>query len=51
MADVRAQVMLNLFTDFQNMSVFTPDPRNESALNDVFDQVIAWSGALKTLRV
>ncbi|MBC3796040.1 NADPH-dependent FMN reductase [Acetobacterium paludosum] len=51
MADVRAQVMLNLFTDFQNMNVFTPDPRNESALNDVFDQVIAWSGALKTLRV
>jgi len=43
--------MLNLFTDFENMSVFTPDPRHEETLNDVFDQVIAWSGALKSLRV
>jgi len=51
MADVRAQVMLSLFTDFKDMSEFTPDPRNESALTDVFDQVIAWSNALKTLRV
>jgi len=51
MADVRAQVMLSLFTDFQNKSVFTPDPHHEGALNDVFEQVIAWSGALKTLRV
>jgi|GEM_PF-729442 len=51
MADVRAQVMLSLFTDFQNKSVFTPDPRHERSLNDVFDQVIAWSDALKTLRV
>jgi len=51
MADVRAQVMLSLFTDFKNMSEFTPDPRHESAMSDVFDQVIAWSNALKTLRV
>lgn len=51
MADVRAQVMLNLFSDFENMSVFTPDPRHEGTLNDVFDQVITWSRALKTLRV
>jgi len=51
MADVRAQVMLNLFTDFENMSVFTPDPRHENSLNDVLDQVVAWSTALKTLRV
>lgn len=51
MADVRAQVMLSLITDFQKMSLFTPDPRHEGALNDVFEQVIAWSGALKTLRV
>lgn len=50
MADVRAQVMLSLFTDFENMSVFKPDPRHENEVNVVFDQVIAWSGALKTLR-
>lgn len=51
MADVRAQVMLSLFTDFENMSEFKPDPRHEASLNDVCDQVIAWSGALKPLRV
>lgn len=50
MADVRAQVMLSLFTDFENMSVFKPNPRHENSVNDVLNQVIAWSGALKTLR-
>lgn len=50
MADVRAQVMLSLFTDFENMSVFKPDPRHENEVNDVLNQVIAWTGALKTLR-
>jgi len=50
MADVRAQVMLSLFTDFVNMSEFKPDPRNEESVTVMFDQVIAWSNALKTLR-
>lgn len=50
MADVRAQVMLSLFTDFENMSIFKPDPRHENEVDVVFNQVIAWSGALKTLR-
>ena len=49
-ADVRSQVMLSLFTDFENFSVFKPNPRHEKSVNDVFDQVIAWGGALKTLR-
>lgn len=48
--DVRAQVMLSLFTDFENMSTFTPDPRHEGSLNDVFDQVIASSNSLKTMQ-
>ncbi len=51
MADVRAQVMLSLFTDFETMSTFTPDPRHEGSLNDVFDQVIAWSNSLKTMPI
>jgi hypothetical protein len=50
-ADVRAQVMLSLFTDFEEMSRFQPDPRHEKSLNTVFDQVIAWGGALKGLRM
>jgi NAD(P)H-dependent FMN reductase len=49
-ADVRAQVMLSLFTDFENMSQFKPDPRHERELNKLIDQVIAWGGALKALR-
>ncbi|MEL7648528.1 MAG: NAD(P)H-dependent oxidoreductase [Sedimentibacter sp.] len=50
MADVRAQVMLSLFTDFENMSLFKPNPRHENTVNEVIDQVISWSSALKTIR-
>ncbi len=49
-ADVRAQVGLSLFTDFENFSVFKPAPQQEKAVGDMLDQVIAWGGALKTLR-
>lgn len=50
MADVRAQVMLSLFTDFENMSTFKPDPRHDDEVHAMFDQVIAWADALKPLR-
>jgi len=50
-ADVRAQVMLSLFTDFENMSVFKPDPRHEKSVNTMLDQVIEWGKALKSLRI
>lgn len=49
-ATVRNQVMFSLFTDFENFSVFKPDPRNEKSANAMFDQLIAWSEALKPLR-
>jgi NAD(P)H-dependent FMN reductase len=49
-ADVRAQVMLSMFTDFENFSVFKPDPRHEGGVNTMLDQLIAWGGALKTVR-
>lgn len=49
-ADVRAQVGFSLFTDFENFSVFKPAARHEKSVNDMLDQVIAWGGALKTLR-
>jgi NAD(P)H-dependent FMN reductase len=49
-ADVRAQVGLSLFTDFENFSVFTPGPRQEGSVNAMLDQVIAWGGALKNMR-
>lgn len=48
-ADVSAQVMLSLFSDFED-GAFKPDPRHEKSLNTLFDQVIAWSTAMKPLR-
>jgi len=50
MATVRNQVLLSMFTDFENYSVFKPDGRHENSVNAMFDQVNAWSGALRTLR-
>ncbi|HKP12287.1 MAG TPA: NAD(P)H-dependent oxidoreductase [Blastocatellia bacterium] len=49
-ADVRAQVALSLYADFENFSVFKPGPTKEASVNGMLDQVIAWGGALKTLR-
>ena len=49
-ADVRAQVMLSLFTDFENFTAFKPATYHEKSLHQMFDQVIAWGGALKALR-
>ena len=49
-ADVRAQVMLSLFTDFESFTRFRPDPRHVTSVNTVLDQVIAWGGALKMMR-
>ncbi|MBI3480849.1 MAG: NAD(P)H-dependent oxidoreductase [Nitrosomonadales bacterium] len=49
-ADVRAQVMLSLFTDFENFTTFKPATMHEKSVNAMLDQVIAWGGALKTLR-
>ncbi len=49
-ADVRAQVTLSLFTDFENFTKFKPAAYHEKSFNDMLDQVIAWGNALKDLR-
>jgi NAD(P)H-dependent FMN reductase len=49
-ASVRAQVTLSLFTDFENFTKFKPAPFQEKAVNTMLDEVVAWGGALKTLR-
>jgi NAD(P)H-dependent FMN reductase len=49
-ADVRAQVLLSLYTDFESFSAFKPNPMHEANLATMLDQVVAWGGALKTLR-
>jgi NAD(P)H-dependent FMN reductase len=49
LADVQAQVMLSIFTDFEGGTP-KPAPNQEKALNTMLDQVVAWGTALKTLR-
>jgi NAD(P)H-dependent FMN reductase len=50
MADVRNQVALSMFTDFENFSVFKPSDFQRQALGTMLDQVVAWSRALAPLR-
>jgi hypothetical protein len=47
---VRGQVLLSLFTDFEDMSDFTPAERHAEDLDGMLDQVIAWSEALRPVR-
>ena len=49
-ADVRAQVALSLFTDFENFSTFKPGAHQGKAVGTMLDQVVAWSGAMRALR-
>jgi len=49
-ADVRGQVALSLFTDFENFTTFKPREQHDKAVHLMADEVIAWGGALKALR-
>jgi len=49
-ADVREQVMLSLFTDFENFQVFKPAENHEKKLTSMLDQVVLWGTAFKDLR-
>src|SRR5437879_10721904 len=48
-ATVRNQVLLSMFTDFENFSVLKPHDRHEKSVNEVFDQVLGWGGELKAV--
>jgi NAD(P)H-dependent FMN reductase len=50
-ADVRAQVALSLFSDFENFTTFKPHEKHDNAVHLMADEVIAWGGALKALRL
>ena len=50
-ADVRTHPTLSLFTDFENFSVFKPQELHLTNITVMLDEVNAWTGALKTLRV
>lgn len=50
-ATVRASVLLSLFTDFENFRTFKPNSQREKELHAILDQLVAWGGALKALRL
>src|SRR6476469_9747537 len=45
-ATVRNQVALLLHADFENFTKFKPNAHHEKSVNNLLDQLIAWSGAL-----
>src|SRR4051794_22877225 len=49
-ADVRTHPTLSLFTDFENGSVFKPAELHLTNVTAMLDEVVQWSGALKTIR-
>ncbi|MEK3853843.1 NADPH-dependent FMN reductase [Cytobacillus sp. FSL H8-0458] len=49
-ADVRVHPTLSLFTDFENGTVFKPQDLHLDNVIAMIDQVVSWSGALKTIR-
>jgi len=50
-ADVRAQVALSLFTDFENFVTFKPAPHQERTVTAMLNDLVAWGEALKTMRI
>ncbi|GIP36634.1 FMN reductase [Paenibacillus sp. J2TS4] len=49
-ADVRTHPALNIFTDFENYTIFKPAELHFSHVNEMLKQVISWSTALKSVR-
>ena len=49
-ADVRAQVALSMYSDFENFSTFTPGPQKPAAVHAMLDDLVAWGQALQAMR-
>mgnify|MGYP003393657325 CR=1 FL=1 len=49
-ATVRAQVGFALDRDFKDHTRFEPEPGHDKELTTMLDQLVAWAGALRTLR-
>jgi NAD(P)H-dependent FMN reductase len=50
LADVPAQVSLQLPTDFENFTVFAPSESRARSLEQLLDRVVAWTTALRPVR-
>ena len=49
-AHVQKTGMFSLFTDFENFSTFKPTEQQAASVAPMFDQLISWSAAMKTVR-
>lgn len=49
-ADVRTQVGLSLFDDFEAFSIFKPRPLHQASFAALLDEVVGWGAALKAYR-
>ncbi|MBP1934397.1 NADPH-dependent FMN reductase [Ammoniphilus resinae] len=49
-ADVRTHPALSLFTDFENGTDFKPAEMHAGTVNEMLDQLVNWSSALKNVR-
>lgn len=50
MADIREQVAISIFTDFENFITFKPAAFHEKKVNAMLDQLILWGAMLKGMR-
>ena len=50
LADVRTAVGLSLYDDFEEFRTLAPRERHARDLDATLDEVVAWSGALATVR-
>jgi len=49
-ADVRAQVALSLYTDFENFTTFKPRSQQEASVSAMLDDLVAWGEAFQHMR-
>ncbi|WP_449372350.1 NADPH-dependent FMN reductase [Arthrobacter psychrolactophilus] len=49
-AHVQKTGMFSLFTDFENFSTFKPSEQQAASVAPMFDQLISWTNAMKTVR-
>ncbi len=50
LASTQKNINFSLMTDFINMSEFTPAVYHDSEVDELLEQLLSWSNALKTLR-
>lgn len=50
LADIRAQVSLSLFEDFNQAHEFAPRDRQAAAVTTMLDELLPWTDAMRTVR-